>query len=253
MIEKYTALYSTLDIEYSQAMSGPYEDLSYYGDDAVVIAGAKDDKITGFWRPMVAFGDDKTLKLQIERLYDICPNIYYQDFLIDGKLSVISQFLLRQGYKATPYYTQIIDLTKTVEELHKNLRKSYKSLVNKTNGLQTVLDMKKFREIHEKEKGKTRSDVTWEIQEKMNPLCCVQGLTGSIFYRNGDGAYYASAAGDNNHATIWWSIGLLQRNGYKFVEMGEQVFNGARKLVNISKFKRGFGGKTMTRLNFEKE
>jgi hypothetical protein len=248
-LEELTALYSPLDIEYSQVMSGPYEDLSYHGEDCRVIAGLKDGRISGFWRPVVAVGDDNSLKFHIERLYDICPNIYYMDFLINGKLSVISQFLLRHGHKARPYYTQIIDLTK--DNMHSALRKSYKSLVNKTNGL-VPATVKEYQEIHFQTKGQTRPFASWVLQQKMLPVCMIQGRTGAMFHYYKGGAYYWSAAGDNNHAVVWACIQRLKGRGCKYVEMGEQVFSGNPKLVNISKFKRGFGGETKTRLILEK-
>ena len=252
-LEELTALYSPLDIEYSQVMSGPYEDLSYHDGDTKVIAGLKGGRISGFWRPVVAVGGDKDLKLHIERLYDICPNIYYMDFLIDGKLSVISQILLRHGHKARPYYTQIIDLTKSEEELHADLRKSYKSLVNKLDNLY-VMAVAQYKGYCEVIKGKTRSDETWKIQEKIHPICCVREDSGCMFYKYKDGAYYFNGYGSGSHSCVWWAIiKELKRTGCKYVEMGEQVFSGDPKLVNISKFKRGFGGTCQTRLILEKE
>lgn len=279
MIEKYTALYSLLDIEYNQAMSGPYEDLSFKSDEAVVIAGLKDNEISGFWRPMVAFGDDRLLKLQIERLYDICQNIRYQDFLIDGKLSVISRFLLRHGYKATPYYTQIIDLTKTEEELHADLRKSYRSLINwginEDNAHITYMGnsyggnyrrWEEFKQLHKKvSKRQTRPDKTWKIQicqmEVGEAFSCLmwiekQLVAGTLFLTSSQSCYYGvskSLPDVNSHALVWSAILEAKEIGCKQFEMGEQVFNGDKKLVNISKFKRGFGGTCQTRLNFEKE
>ncbi|KKN40730.1 hypothetical protein LCGC14_0730380 [marine sediment metagenome] len=250
-LNAYTALYSSLDVEYSQAMSGPYEDLSFHDDDCKVIAGLKDNRISGFWRPMVATGGDKALKLHIERLYDICPHITYLDFLIDGRLSVISQFLLRHGHTARPYYTQIIDLTRSVEDLHCGLRKSYKSLVNKTD-VWNIVKVPEYRQMCETIKGPRRSDRTWEIQHRMKPLCLTDGKAGAMFYCNKPAAYYASAAGENNHTAIYMAMGLLKNSGYKFLEMGEQIFAGDLKLVNISKYKRGFGGQTITRLILEK-
>lgn len=262
--QELTALYSPLDIEYSQFMSGPYQDLSYRGDDCEIIAGLKDNRITGFYRPMVAVGDEKSLKLHIERLYDICRNIYYIDFLIDGKLSVISQFLLRQGYKARPYYTQIIDLNKSIEELHADLRKSYKSLVNQQRYDLIPGSIDDYRELHQAIKGNTRNDESWRIQDKMimtgQAFCMLDNLpdtkAGTIFYINEYCAYYASAASKpdaNSHAVIWESIRTCKAMGCRFVEMGEQIFYGDEKLVNISKFKRGFGKGTYTRLMLEKE
>jgi hypothetical protein len=260
-LEELTALYSPLDIEYSQAMSGPYEDLSFRSDEVTIIAGLKDDRISGFWRPVVAVGDDKLQKLHIERLYDICRNIYYMDFLIDGKLSVISQFLLRHGHKARPYYTQIIDLTKTEEELHADLRKSYKNLCNKDfGGIDNALGV--LRKLHyEMHRRQTRSNETWHIQSKIismqQAFISIQeeNKAACLIYHNQHTAYYFSGASKrdaNSHPCLWRAILFAKDLGCKTFEMGEQVFNGDPKLINISKFKRGFGGTCQTRLILEK-
>lgn len=260
MIEKHTALYSDLDIEYSQAMSGPYENLCHKSEDAVLIAGFKEGKITGFWRPMVAFGDERKLKMLIEDLWGISQDIYYQDFLIDGKLSVISQFLLRHGYKATPYYTQVIDLTKSEEDLHADLRKSYKSLCNKKTS--TADGFSVLRKLHREQRGKTRDEKTWDIQEKAWQIhsallvTCKYREAAGLFYYNKHFSYYFSGASKPNstsHHVIWGAILTLREMGVEYFEMGEQVFSGDEKLVNIAKFKRGFGGKTVTRLNLTRE
>jgi len=279
-LEELTALYSPLDIEYSQAMSGEYEDLSFRNDEVTVIAGLKDGRISGFWRPVVAVGDERLQKLHIERLYDICRNIYYMDFLIDGKLSVISQFLLRYGHKARPYYTQIIDLTKSEEELHADLRKSYKSLVNwgqnEDNAHLTYLDYngvkdayrhwERFQRLHKEVSGKqTRSDKTWNIQcqqLEMNEAFSIlmyidkEIVAGGFFNCNQFSCYYGvgkTRRGIDSHALLYEAILFAKLLGCKTFEMGKQVFSSDEKLVNISKFKRGFGGTTKTRLIFEKE
>ena len=248
-LEKYTALYSDLDWEYNNVMSGPYQNLSFRCDEGTIIAGMKDDVISGAWRPMVCVGSDKFQKLHIERLFDTCRNFYYMDFLIDGKLSVISQFLLRHGHKARPYYTQIIDLSKP---MHEGLRKSYRSLVNKTTGI--VPDtIEGYKEVHRFNKGITRPTRTWEIQKRMAIICNTRSNAGAMFYYNNFGGYYFSSAGENNHAIVYSLLRRLQERGCVYAEMGEQVFSGDPKLVNISKFKRGFGGRTTTRLILEKD
>jgi len=263
-LNELTALYSPLDVEYNQAMSGPYQDLSYHGQDCMVVAGLKDGRITGFWRPVVAVGDAKALKLHIERLYDISREIVYMDFLEGGGLSVISRFLLRQGYGARPYYTQIIDLTKTEEELHADLRKSYKSLINSVEGgIWTSGSINKFKEMHIEQRGRqTRNNRTWEIQAEMIRKEQAYGTgtiprtAGCLIYHNHTCAYYAVGASDkgkNAHAAMWKAILEAKEFGCQMFEMGEQVFSGDPKLVNISKFKRGFGGQTYTRLILEKE
>jgi hypothetical protein len=215
-------------------------------------------------------GDDKDLKVQIERLYDICPNIYYMDFLIDGKLSVISQFLLRHGHKARPYFTQIIDLTKTPKQLHKEMRKSYKSIVNGDNNDYWVTSdrlpsaLMEMRKIHDA-CSDPRPIKTWEIQEKMWHKNEAQFFLGNdsyvIIHHNKYCAYYFSgrSLNKNTHGLIVQAISqawvdLRPSESYtRIIEMGEQVFSGDPKLINISKFKRGFGGVCKTRLILEKE
>ncbi len=265
LLENYTALYSPLDIEYNQAMSGPYEDLRILHIDKMtnegigeLIAGLKDNRITGFWRPMVCFGNNAFQREHIERLWQISDDIYYQDFLIDGRISPITKFLLEKGYKATPYYTQVIDLTKSVEELHADLRKSYKSLIN-SEEVEAINDITILKGMHYKARGrKTRSDETWNIQQKMindgEAICLRCEDSIGLFYTGKVWSYYACGVGEKMHPVIWSAV----KHAYyakksKFFEMGEQVFSGDEKLVNISKFKRGFGGFCEMRLHLCKD
>ena len=261
-LPELTALYSDLDWQYNNAMSGPYIDYRDKTDDGETVAGLKDGRITGAWRPMVCVGTKSWQKSEIQRLWEISQDIYYMDFLIDGELSEVSRFLLAKGYRVRPVYTQIVDLTKSLAELKAGLRKSYKSLVNKYEGIR-LIDIGEYKFLHESIKKKSRSIKTWDIQFQMKPSIGRQGDCAVMFYQNEEGAaYYASAVGDNVHALIWsWIIGsnLL----YKFVELGEQVFSvgqvmldgkpATQKNVNISLFKKGFGGVTQTRLILEKQ
>ncbi len=270
-----TALYSPLDIEYQQEYRGPFEDLSFYSDDAVVIAGLKDGMISGFGRPMVAFGDDKVLKEQIQRLYNISPHITYMDYLGGGTVSAVAKFLLQKGATAKPYFTQIIDLTKTEAELHADIRKSYKSLINwglneENAGLSYLtIDSRKsayrhwdrFKQLHIDIVGyQTRLDITWDIQcrqiETGRAFAILMYIekeivAGGFFVGNKTHCYYAvgkSLLDTDSHALVWEAILFAKGLGCKYFEIGEQVFSGMEKLVNISKFKRGFGGKIHTRL-----
>lgn len=259
-LEDLTALYSPYDTEYAQVMSGPYEDLSYHGDDCKVIAAIKDNKIDGFWRPMVAAGKDSELKLEIVRLWEISRKITYMDFLIDGKLSVISQFLLRHGYTARPHYTQIIDLTR-INLAWTDVRKSYKSIINGGLGATKPVIFAMFHRLAEHLKPGVRCSESWYIQEKMvkaNRAFCIsdgaEPMPGAVvlIYHNHRTAYYAGARSTiDSHAVMWRAILTAYNLGCKTLEMGEQVFKGDPKLINISKFKRGFGGATHTRLILE--
>jgi hypothetical protein len=262
-LSEITALYSDLDFAYNQAMSGTYFDCRNKSDDGETVAGLKDGKITGAWRPMVCVGSEKWQKSEIERLWEISDDIYFMDFLIDGELSEVSKFLLMKGYRARPVYTQIINLTKPTTTLKAELRKSYKSLVNKDEGIRLV-DIGEYKFLHESVKKKSRSIKTWDIQFQMKPCIRRQGDCAVMFYQNDEGvAYYASAVGDNVHALIWLEIICLRDFGFSSVELGEQVYcvgqtmldgkPATQKNVNISLFKKGFGGKTVTRLILEKE
>ena len=87
----------------------------------------------------------------------------------------------------------------------------------------------------------------------MDYLCCIDQKVGAIIVVNGECAYYMSGAGSNAHSILWYLICESKKYGCKMLEMGEQLFSGDEKLVNISRFKRGFGGMTQTRLILEKE
>ena len=252
-LSDYTALYTPEDSAYANAMSGVYEDLSWQDDGAVCIAAKKEGQITGAWRPAVAFGDPRTVKLWIESLWCESRDIVFEDYLVDGVLSEASRFLLRHGYTATPHYVQVIDLTVPEEELRHNLRRSYRSLVNAGDGVVpcSVGDM---HAVHKAVGGVTRPDCTWDIQAAMQTVCYQDMIQNCavMFYQGPTWAYYASAAGDNTHACIWSALLELKDRGVQFCEMGTQDFAGDPKAVAISFFKRGFGGKTITRLILRK-
>jgi len=165
-LERLTALYSDIDIEYQQQYSGPYKDLGGCDDNCIMIAGQKKDQISGYGRPVVMIGTDKMLKAHIERLYKISPRIVFMDFLENNRLSVVSRFLMQQGLVAEPYFTQIIDLRKSEAELHSDIRKSYKSICNSKLIDFSVVDV--LRGIHLDMYGKeTRNKQTWKLQDKM--------------------------------------------------------------------------------------
>ena len=130
-------------------------------------------------------------------------------------------------------------------------------------GMKRLIQIGEYKFLHEQVKGKKRDEKTWDIQAKMKLSIRRQGDCAVMFYGNDEGiAYYASALGDNVHALIWLVIENYYNFCFKYVELGEQVFypgqemlNGkfaTEKNVNISAFKKGFGGKTVTRLILEK-
>jgi len=111
----------------------------------------------------------------------------------------------------------------------------------------------------------TRSLETWKIQSEMlrrkEAFCILTGEAGladagALFIYNNHTCYYGvgcSMEGADSHAIIWEAILHAKGLGCEWFEMGEQVFSGDEKTMNISKFKRGFGGFCQVRLIIEKE
>ena len=243
---KQTALYTELDRAYSEALSGPYQDLS----SDMSIAALSGGVITGYWRPVIIF--DNHIE-EVRRLWDISRDIQYLDYLHDGELDYASKWLLTHGHVAIPFYTHIIDLH---VNQWRDVRKSYQNLINQSEPHKLVTDIMQYKKLHEELSGRrTRPAQTWKIQQKMIDaeeafiLMYEDDSGGAMFMVDGDWAYYASAkCRGNSHGLVWAGLKECERRGVRYVEMGEQVLFGDSKQVNISNFKRGFGGHTYTRL-----
>jgi len=152
----------------------------------------------------------------------------------------------------------VIDLTE--DDLKKNLRKSYKSLVNKQDGIIFSSTIYNLKQLHFKSSGRqTRSDETWGIQQIM--IDAGEGfvvelykdgtlISAAFFMKNEYCCYYAVAAslkGVNSHPVIWAAIEYCKAEGLKRFELGEKL-EGTEKEKNISKFKAGFGANLEKRL-----
>lgn len=260
-LRESSALYGPEDICYSQAYSGEYKDVSIYDDKGVIIAGEKDNIISGFGRPMVAIGGESFLKDKVSTLLQGKKGALYLDWLEGGEVGAISKLLLQRGAIARPFLTQIIDLTQSDEDLHAGIRKSYTSLINKH--LETVKispphciwDLK---DLHKEICGRqTRSNHTWKLQEEMianNKAFLVtiynghKMLAGSLFLHNNYSCYYGvSKSTVDSHAIIWKAMAHAKQLRLKTLEMGEQTF-GDDKSGGISRYKSGFGGVCKARL-----
>jgi hypothetical protein len=141
------SLYSKLGIQYQQAYSGPYHDMSVAGNDYRLVMSVNQGNITGFGRPAICFGDNKSALRAFKKLHKGCNSTWYQ---CDRELDYIGQYLIEEGHMPVPFYTQVIDLTKSEPQLFGDLRKSYKQLVRKYEPIVTVdpdaLD--EFKKLH---------------------------------------------------------------------------------------------------------
>tara|TARA_Y100000588_G_scaffold372149_1_gene444354 strand:- start:784 stop:1776 length:993 start_codon:yes stop_codon:yes gene_type:complete len=228
----------------------------------------------------------KLLKAEFEKKLETesVTVVIYQDFLNKGELSVIGRYLLDKGALVVPYFTQVIDLTIPEADLHRSIRKSYKSLVNwgKKNLKLKILDseaialedLENFRKLHFHSAGRqTRSFDTWHLQYKM--VCHKEAfvilgelegelVTAAFFPCSPRSCYYGVSASRRelfdkplSHAVIWSAMLYAKQQGCRFFELGEQLYPGhghpTQKEVNISTFKHGFGGETQVRLNIKWE
>jgi hypothetical protein len=186
----------------------------------------------------------------------------------------------RFGYTTTAIDTWVMDLTQSPETLWSQVRKGHKSSIKtgqKLFSLQTWAgaiseeDFAPYQELHALAAGRaTRNQVTFDImrdlinQGKALLVGARQnGRWTGFAYIMADkkSAYYASAckhpelppAASVGHALLWESILALKKTGFEFFELGPQTYPSStrpadeEKLVNISLFKRGFGGFTMSR------
>lgn len=174
-----------------------------------------------------------------------------------------------------------IDLKSTKEDLWKNIRKSYKSLINgvSKNSEYEIMIMdkdnadydihEKYRNLHFLCSGKSARDkTTFDIQFKMlkNGLATLIGLKHNgkfiglnYFYHYQKTVIYASGADDPEyenkkypiyHSILWNAILHFKKKSFEFLEFSQpcsyNTVNGFddyldQKQINISSFKKAMG------------
>jgi hypothetical protein len=185
-------------------------------------------------------------------------------------------YLSRFGFLDVSISSQIIFLEE--EDLWNNLTKGHKYEIRRGKrnyGLNifdkdniTDLKFEDYHNMHEKAAGRvTRPQSTFDmmldfIRKGQAVLAEVEfggkSVSFAYVFLYKDGAYYGSACVDgeieetpSGHCLQWFIIESLKKRGYKFYEIGWQVFSpglndfSLAKDISISKFKRGFGGKTV--------
>ena len=194
-------------------------------------------------------------------------------------------FLKKKNFKVKQNFSMFINLKEKAENLRKNLRKSYKSLINKEKKKNKILfsSQKLFNENHFNDwinlyssallrGGKKLDNETIKLKEKAlinNDLfisLAYDGenlLGGMSFNINKYYVSYSAAANNTNiekdrsravgHLLLWETIIELKKSKYSFLDLGsfsENIQN--EKLKNINKFKRGFGPQELITNYFEK-
>ncbi|MFH1662263.1 MAG: GNAT family N-acetyltransferase [Candidatus Falkowbacteria bacterium] len=183
-------------------------------------------------------------------------------------------YLMQFGYIDSSLNTQIIDLRKSEEELSSDLRRNHKRNIKKAKDFKINFFTSKnitdnvfdnYKQMHHKASGrKTRTDITFEmmhkwIKEDLAFLVAIElnnkyiGFEYYSVYKNN--VYGFSAANDPGfshlpirHFLEWESILWMKKQGYDFYEIGLQKYGALlydfpdKKQLDISHFKKGFGG-----------
>lgn len=188
-------------------------------------------------------------------------------------------YLMKYGFENISLNTQVLVLDIDERTLWGNIKKSHRNEIKRgEEQFKFVVDspystdeklFKEFKNLHFLAAGRmTRSERTWTQQHqwkvKGNAIVILAYLddkpVGGIFtilYK--DGAYYGVSANHPDyeqlpisHSIQWNMIKWLKRNRYKYYELGYQYFapqsynKPSQKEIDISLFKRHFGGYTIT-------
>lgn len=183
------------------------------------------------------------------------------------------------GARASVLHDLYVDLSKTKEELHKSIRKSYRSLLNEGERLWKVevhdqVGVKlfdEFRLLHQVVSGRiTRPMETWTLQQEAinngrDFLVTLRDneqrlIGGGLFEVSQHESCYAVGAYDRrlfdkpvSHIVQWAAIKHLKELGCRWHYIGQRFFLGdtvkpTEKELSIAYFKEGFATNTVLRL-----
>ncbi len=225
------------------------------------------------------------LKKKIDNLFssaeDIIFTIPQSIYLNKGYVYILNKYKFTKNLN----FTKSVLIEKDVESLWKNIRKSYKSPINKGLREQKFVfidsdnlnyeSFKSIEKFHYEISGrKTRSSKTWELQyslikndksfavlsydkENDNLNCAVYFYKSKIhaFYGTGIFSDYAKKK-LYAYSIIWQAILYCQRRNITICELDENVRfkwmnNIDKKLIDISFLKSGFGGVMIPRILFK--
>lgn len=202
--------------------------------------------------------------------------VLLRDYLQSGLLSPVTQYLLREGAKLKTHTFQMIDLGRDEPELWRDVRRSYRSLINggRKNLRLEFVDassedwekMNAFRELHIRVAGReTRSVESWRSQYRWvteGSAFLLLGwlgeelVTAGMFTFTSSMCTYFSSASRRDlfekpmfHTLMWHAMMRAKELGCRWFDVNEKYFPNNPivacdddKLMSISDFKMGFGG-----------
>ena len=229
---------------------------------------------------IITTNQKKSIAKALEVICSEIDGIEYIELMQRSTISTTSDYFLQKpNCQFRQKFHCMIDLAKTEQDLKKEIRKSFKSLINwGQSNLEFMLinhdnlsdqayeEFMKFRELHFVCAGKrTRSRETWDIQYKCieeGTIFAILGywngqmVTGGLFNISDNYVYYANSASARDlfdkpmfHSVMWKAIRYSKDIGASLFDVGEINFNCQSRLLQISdkelgisKFKSGFGG-----------
>lgn len=186
--------------------------------------------------------------------------------------------LVRYGFLDLPAFTQVIHLRLDEKILWADVRKGHRADIRSAERLCEVVFwtkntitpevFAKYQKLHHKDAGRiTRSQYSFDIMLewiRTEQAVLVEATRGdkslafALIILFSDSAFYGSGCKDPDtidlnasHLLQWKSMLWLKSSGFNFYEMGSQHFGpqwhhvATEKEMNISKYKRGFGGVTL--------
>jgi len=209
----------------------------------------------------------KTIKKIIDVFLTFRISPFFLNNYCSSNLHNYFLYLSSKHFVMTESFEIFVDLSKSEQELWSGLRKSYRSIINKSKKELEVVktyitnEWDNFKEIHKTVSGRsTRNDMSWDIQKKRvsNKFAKVYYIKKgnriigfSYFNLGNDYAQYAVGAYlkqefeslSISHLILWESIIDLKRHGFKFVYLGRSIpleDKNDKKLKAINDFKTGF-------------
>lgn len=197
-----------------------------------------------------------------------------------------SNILMKYGYLDASLNTQLIRLERTLEALRRDVRHGHSADITRgTKALSFIIcekgsctdDMyESYVALHERVAGYKKGErtayfkVMRDILNDGNAFLAgasykghVVGFAYFIVYKSN--VYFASSCNDPKYETFpithflqWESMKYMQAKHYRWYELGLQQYGPtlaevpSEKEINISRFKRGFGGQTLPLFRGEK-